>query len=194
MATGACLAPTTASSSTLTGTADPNPLLAALARLTTAISGLSFLGWRRKPVAAQLAPALAAHLAAASERKKRRRIKVSPAWRRLGGGKLSPRECEVALLLSRGLSNNEIALELGIGCGTVKVHVHAILAKLGAKNRHDELIRPSADRAHSSDIIDPRGVLPPNDASDNTAAGYRVTDGKRPGLAWAEDARALAAI
>ena len=44
---------------------------------------------------------------------------------------LSPREGEVALLVARGLSNKEVARELGLGEGTVKAHVHSILQKLG---------------------------------------------------------------
>jgi DNA-binding CsgD family transcriptional regulator len=184
MATGACLASTTAPSSALTGTAEPKPLLATLSLFATALSRLGLFGWRRKTIAKQPSPALAAHPAATSGHRKR------PAKRRL---ELTPREREVALLLSRGLSNDEIALELGLKCGTVKIYVHNVLVKLGARNRL-ALIRRSMGRAHSFDITDPRGVLPPNDASDNAAAGYRAPDGERPGLAWTEDARALAAI
>ena len=44
---------------------------------------------------------------------------------------LSPREHEVLLLVARGLSNKEVARELGLGEGTVKAHVHSILQKLG---------------------------------------------------------------
>jgi DNA-binding NarL/FixJ family response regulator len=44
---------------------------------------------------------------------------------------LSPREREVALLVARGLSNKEVARELGLSEGTVKAHVHSILQKLG---------------------------------------------------------------
>jgi DNA-binding CsgD family transcriptional regulator len=145
IAAGALRMPTIASSSTTTDTTDPNPLLAALPLLATALQRLSFFCWRRKPMAAQ-SPALASHSVPISGRQERQRIKGSPDCRR-GGGRLSPRECEVALPLSRGLSNNEIALELGISCGTVKLHVHRILVKLGAKNRHDELIRCWTGRA-----------------------------------------------
>ena len=44
---------------------------------------------------------------------------------------LSPREHEVALLIGRGLPNKEIARELGLSVGTVKLHVHKIFLKLG---------------------------------------------------------------
>jgi DNA-binding NarL/FixJ family response regulator len=48
---------------------------------------------------------------------------------------VSPRELQVAALVGRGLSNKEIARELGISEGTVKLHVHNLLIKLGVKNR-----------------------------------------------------------
>jgi DNA-binding NarL/FixJ family response regulator len=48
---------------------------------------------------------------------------------------LSPRERAVALLIAGGLSNKDIARELGLSLGTVKVHVHNILRKLGVKNQ-----------------------------------------------------------
>jgi transposase len=53
---------------------------------------------------------------------------------------LTPREREVALLVERNLSNDEIARELGIKRGTVKIHVHKILKKGGLSRR---LRRPS---------------------------------------------------
>jgi len=49
---------------------------------------------------------------------------------------LSPRECEVALVVARGLANKEIARELGLSEGTVKQHVHNIFLKLGMRSRH----------------------------------------------------------
>ena len=49
---------------------------------------------------------------------------------------LSHREREIALLVTRGLSNKELARELGISHGTIKSHVHSILQKLGARNRY----------------------------------------------------------
>ena len=49
---------------------------------------------------------------------------------------LSPREGEVALLVARGLSNKAVAHELGISDGTVKIHMHSILQKLGTTSRY----------------------------------------------------------
>jgi two-component system, NarL family, nitrate/nitrite response regulator NarL len=59
---------------------------------------------------------------------------------------LSPRELEVALLVSRGLRNKEIARELRLSEGTVKLHVHHIFLKLGARRR-ETLICLASGRA-----------------------------------------------
>jgi DNA-binding NarL/FixJ family response regulator len=48
---------------------------------------------------------------------------------------LSPRETEIVALIQRGLKNEEIAEKLGIKVGSVKVHVHSILSKTGARGR-----------------------------------------------------------
>lgn len=48
---------------------------------------------------------------------------------------LTEREIEVLRLLAQGLSNKEIARTLQIVEDTAKVHVHNILAKLGARSR-----------------------------------------------------------
>ena len=52
---------------------------------------------------------------------------------------LTPREVEVARLVSRGCSNKEIARDLGLSVPTVKHHVHGILAKLNLARRSDVL-------------------------------------------------------
>jgi len=48
---------------------------------------------------------------------------------------LTPREREIALLVERNLSNDEIARMLGIKPGTVKIHVHNIFVKGGLSPR-----------------------------------------------------------
>ena len=48
---------------------------------------------------------------------------------------LSERETEVLYLVARGLSNKQVARELGITESTVKTHVSGILAKLGLPSR-----------------------------------------------------------
>jgi DNA-binding NarL/FixJ family response regulator len=53
------------------------------------------------------------------------------------GRTLSPREREVLTLMAGGASNKEIALALALSVSTVKFHVAAIIAKLGARSRVD---------------------------------------------------------
>lgn len=48
---------------------------------------------------------------------------------------LSPREREVLALIVEGLTNREIAAELGIAVNTVRNHVRSILEKLDVRNR-----------------------------------------------------------
>jgi RNA polymerase sigma factor (sigma-70 family) len=49
--------------------------------------------------------------------------------------RLTDRQRDVFQLLLAGHSNKEIARSLGVLEGTVKVHVRAIMQKLGVKNR-----------------------------------------------------------
>jgi two-component system nitrate/nitrite response regulator NarP len=67
---------------------------------------------------------------------------ISVEWSRV----LSPREREVAFLVARGLANKEIARELGLSDGTVKLHVHSIFLKLGTRSR-TMLVRLGTGRA-----------------------------------------------
>lgn len=50
---------------------------------------------------------------------------------------LTPRQREVLQLVSKGMTNQEIAKRLYIQCGTVKNHVHHVLKKMGVRNRHE---------------------------------------------------------
>lgn len=69
--------------------------------------------------------------------------------RRLEG--LTPREREVLQSIARGLSNAEIGEALGIGVGTVKAHVNALLSKIGARDRVQATII-----AYDTGIVRPR--------------------------------------
>ena len=51
------------------------------------------------------------------------------------GGHLTPREEQVARLVTHALSNKEIARELGLSESTVKHHMHSILGKYGLATR-----------------------------------------------------------
>jgi DNA-binding CsgD family transcriptional regulator len=48
---------------------------------------------------------------------------------------MTPRERQVAQLVSLGLTNVELARRLGIAPGTVRIHIERILAKLGLSSR-----------------------------------------------------------
>ncbi len=75
---------------------------------------------------------------------------VMESWRR----DLTPRECQVAVLVSRGLSNKEVARHLGVSDGTVKLHVHNIFQKLNVKNRHALILQ-----AATFDLPEALGLL-----------------------------------
>jgi DNA-binding NarL/FixJ family response regulator len=53
---------------------------------------------------------------------------------------LSPREMDVLQMLAKGLSNKEIAAQLGLVVGTVKIHVANLFAKLGVSDRTQALV------------------------------------------------------
>jgi len=61
---------------------------------------------------------------------------------------LSPREAEVLSFVAKGLSNREVAEQLGTSEGTIRIHVQHILAKLEA-----------SDRTHAVTIALQRGIL-----------------------------------
>jgi DNA-binding CsgD family transcriptional regulator len=48
---------------------------------------------------------------------------------------LTPQERRIGGLAYRGLSNKEIAREIGISVGVVKLHLHRVYRKLGVQGR-----------------------------------------------------------
>ena len=66
--------------------------------------------------------------------------------------RLTDRERAVFARLAAGLSNREIADEMHLSQGTVKVHVGRILAKLGLRDRVQAVVL-----AYESGVIKPRG-------------------------------------
>jgi two-component system nitrate/nitrite response regulator NarP len=66
---------------------------------------------------------------------------MSPEARRDPFDVLSPRERAVVSLVRRGLRNKEIADELGLTEGTVKVHLHKVFDKLGVRGRTELILQ-----------------------------------------------------
>lgn len=54
---------------------------------------------------------------------------------------VTPRELDVVTLLAEGLSNQEIAVRLGLSEATVKTHLGRVMSKWGARDRTQVLIR-----------------------------------------------------
>ncbi|PKV85059.1 response regulator transcription factor [Streptomyces sp. TLI_146] len=70
-----------------------------------------------------------------------------PPW----AARLTEREADVLRLMATGLSNAEIADRMGVGPATAKTHVASVLAKTGARDRTQAVIK-----AYESGFITPR--------------------------------------
>ncbi len=62
---------------------------------------------------------------------------------------LAPRERELIRFVRQGLRNREIAQELGVTEGTVKVYLHAVFEKLGVSSRTELAVRADEFLAES---------------------------------------------
>jgi len=67
-----------------------------------------------------------------------------------GIDELTERELDVVKLMTRGMSNSEIAAELYLGETTIKTHVGRILAKLGVRDRVQAVVA-----AYESGLVSP---------------------------------------
>lgn len=63
------------------------------------------------------------------------RVALDLLAERIPAFSLTPRESEVLAHIARGCSNREIAEQLGIADKTVRIHVSAVLNKMGARDR-----------------------------------------------------------
>jgi two-component system NarL family response regulator len=68
------------------------------------------------------------------------RARLAPANDTRSNSCLTEREREILTLVAAGKSNPEIAAQLHITPGTVRVHVHAILQKLGTRDRREAIL------------------------------------------------------
>lgn len=94
---------------------------------------------------AMLAPSLTQRLIASY-------LRHPPAAPTAGGwDQLTSRERDVLVLMTRGLSNEEIAAELVVAMATVKTHVNRVLAKLGVTSRVQAVVL-----AYEVGIVRPR--------------------------------------
>ena len=62
---------------------------------------------------------------------------------------LAPRERQLIRFVRQGLRNREIAQELGVTEGTVKVYLHAVFEKLGVNSRTELAVRADEFLAES---------------------------------------------
>lgn len=69
---------------------------------------------------------------------------------------LTPQQFRVLLCLAQGLLNKQIGYELGLAENTVKVHVSAILAKLGCHSRTQAAVLVQALRSDTSGADTPQ--------------------------------------
>jgi len=84
------------------------------------------------------------------------------AARSEGLDQLTPTERRVLRHVNDGLSNKEIARELGVAVPTVKHHVHSLLAKLGVRRRGEAavLYRQTRDRRGARPALARSAVTP----------------------------------
>lgn len=80
---------------------------------------------------------------------------------------LTEREKEILLLLSQGMTNREIAVQLYLSLGTVKAHNHHIFSKLGVSTRTQALLR-AQELGLLESVELPKTDITPAPASEHT--------------------------
>ncbi|MFC1892921.1 response regulator transcription factor, partial [Chloroflexota bacterium] len=75
-----------------------------------------------------------------------------------GYGKLTEREMDFLKLMSRGLSNKEIADELFLSIRTVQGHLRHIFEKLGVSNRMEAVLYALKDGLVTLDEVPRKSV------------------------------------
>jgi two-component system, NarL family, nitrate/nitrite response regulator NarL len=95
---------------------------------------------------------------------------------------LSRRELQIAPLIDRGLTNKEIARQLGIEAATVKNHVHNICRKLNVHRRGEATARMRAILAEHSVTV-PESLPAPDRAADQNPA---ARSGNHVGHPWTD--------
>ena len=87
----------------------------------------------------------------------------SPARRRVT---LTPREREIVTWLRRGLRNKQIAAEMNITEGTVKIYLFRLFQKLGVRNRFElascRIPDTTAGGLHGNNALPPHILFPPS--------------------------------
>lgn len=78
---------------------------------------------------------------------------TQPSARRLNSSNLTQRQSQVLQLLSEGRSNKDIARRLGLGVGTVKVHMSHLFATLGAHSRVEAVVRSGVAQQLAMDSV-----------------------------------------
>ena len=73
---------------------------------------------------------------------------------------VSPREREVVLLVARGLSNKEVARELGLSAATVEFHMRSIFQKLTRVLQEGETAEAEAVLAAQQRVESQHSTLP----------------------------------
>jgi DNA-binding NarL/FixJ family response regulator len=84
---------------------------------------------------------------------------------------LTPRERQVLDLVEGGMKNREIARELGIRPGTVKIHLKHIFEKTGVRGRYGLALNNIRERSSQSALAGAPALAPPPSAAAGLGGG-----------------------